>query len=288
MILDEKLIFDVGAHKGEDTSFYLSKGFRVVAIDANPTLCEVIAGRFPENISNGSLIVLNKAISSETASVNFYINQEESIWGTTNYDWVERNRRLSTGAVTTIKVEALPLSEVVRQYGVPKYCKIDIEGNDVQAARSLSESCSPEFISIESEKSNWDRLMAEFEMFETLGYRKYKIIDQSLVSLQRCPLPAREGNEVDFKFEHGSSGLFGNELPGRWLDVFEAIEAYKSIFRGYATNGDAGLFAGDKKSLFRQMANLQKRAFHLRGFKSYINPIDGFPPAGWYDTHATK
>ena len=32
------LIYDVGMHKGEDTEFYLRKGFRVIAIEADPDL----------------------------------------------------------------------------------------------------------------------------------------------------------------------------------------------------------------------------------------------------------
>jgi len=30
------LIYDVGDHKGEDTEFYLKKGFSVIAIDSSP------------------------------------------------------------------------------------------------------------------------------------------------------------------------------------------------------------------------------------------------------------
>ena len=37
---DEALIYDVGAHKGEDTEYYLRKGFRVIAIEAMPEFCE--------------------------------------------------------------------------------------------------------------------------------------------------------------------------------------------------------------------------------------------------------
>ncbi|HKF56732.1 MAG TPA: hypothetical protein VKJ45_14845 [Blastocatellia bacterium] len=33
-----QLIYDVGPHLGEDTDFYLQKGFTVVAIKANPAL----------------------------------------------------------------------------------------------------------------------------------------------------------------------------------------------------------------------------------------------------------
>ena len=32
------LIYDVGAHKGENSDFYLRLGFRVVAVEANPML----------------------------------------------------------------------------------------------------------------------------------------------------------------------------------------------------------------------------------------------------------
>jgi hypothetical protein len=34
------LIYDVGMCDGADTAFYLAKGFRVIAIEANPTLVE--------------------------------------------------------------------------------------------------------------------------------------------------------------------------------------------------------------------------------------------------------
>jgi len=50
-----KLIYDVGAHKGEDTEFYLKKGFSVVAIEANPALCLGLTKRFEEFINSGRL-----------------------------------------------------------------------------------------------------------------------------------------------------------------------------------------------------------------------------------------
>jgi hypothetical protein len=35
---ERDLIYDIGLHKGEDSEFYLKKGFRVVAIEALPSL----------------------------------------------------------------------------------------------------------------------------------------------------------------------------------------------------------------------------------------------------------
>lgn len=44
-VWDENLIFDAGAHRGDDTDFYLGKGFRVVAAEANPILVDHLRRR---------------------------------------------------------------------------------------------------------------------------------------------------------------------------------------------------------------------------------------------------
>ena len=48
-------IFDVGLHKGEDTEFYLKKGFKVVGIEANPLLYQQARERFSEAVNAGRL-----------------------------------------------------------------------------------------------------------------------------------------------------------------------------------------------------------------------------------------
>jgi hypothetical protein len=39
------LIYDVGLHLGEDSEFYLKKGFNVVAVEANPVNAAEAANR---------------------------------------------------------------------------------------------------------------------------------------------------------------------------------------------------------------------------------------------------
>jgi len=38
--MNKNLIIDVGVHQGEDTEYYLKKGFCVVGIEADPQLYE--------------------------------------------------------------------------------------------------------------------------------------------------------------------------------------------------------------------------------------------------------
>jgi FkbM family methyltransferase len=283
----QELIYDVGAHKGEDTEFYLKKGFSVIAVEASPQLCVALSQRFLEEIQQGNLTIINIAVTRNTGTVDFYVDRKNSIWGTTKSDFVTRNKWIGGGSIDKITVGSSPLSELMKKHGVPRYCKIDIEGNDLEALKSLVDASGvPQFISVESEKRDWWQLVEQFKIMQALGYRQFKIIDQLYVWLQRCPQPALEGRYCDHTFEFGSSGLFGNELTGRWLDIFEALEVFKGIFRGYALNGDNGVF-GRRSDLFHLLGRLQSRMARLRGQRGYVNPALCFPPASWYDTHAT-
>jgi FkbM family methyltransferase len=280
------LIYDVGAHKGEDTGFYLKKGFSVIAIDASPQLCAALSQLFLDYIQQDQLTIINIAVAQQTGTVDFYIDQKNSIWGTTKSDRVARNKWIGGGPISKVTVESSPLSDLMKNHGVPRYCKVDIEGNDLDALKSLNNTPTvPQFISVESEKRDWWQLVEQFNIMQTLGYKHFKIIDQLHVLLQKCPRPALEGGYCEHTFEFGSSGLFGNELPGRWLDIFEALEIFKGIFRGYALNGDNGVF-GRRSDLFHLLGRLQSRMARLRGRRGYINPAYCFPPASWYDTHA--
>jgi FkbM family methyltransferase len=290
-VANDKLIYDVGAHKGEDTEFYLKKGFSVIAIDAVPDFCTFLEGKFHKFIQEGRLTILNVAVSKTTGPIDFYIDEDRSEWGSANSDWVERNRSFGAGKARKISIEARPLSDIITEYGVPRYCKIDIEGNDLDALRSLIGAPeAPPYISIESEKRDWDQLMEEFFTLRKLGYSRYKIVDQTLVTLQTCPQPSREGSYCDYIFEDGSSGLFGEELPGAWLALPEAVQAFRQIFVGYALNGDNGMFSERKGifSIFRALGRIQAKLARLRKMSAYVIPDDILPKATWYDTHAAR
>ena len=49
----DDLIYDIGAHKGDDAAFYLAKGFRVISVEAHPTHASVIRRRFSSEIEDG-------------------------------------------------------------------------------------------------------------------------------------------------------------------------------------------------------------------------------------------
>jgi FkbM family methyltransferase len=265
--MENDLIFDLGMHVGQDTEFYLKKGFRVVAVEADPELCTGAEQRFASSIRDRRLTIVNKAIAREPGMVKFYRNVNRSIWGTIDPERAERNVRLRT-VNELITVEATTLPDLLQQFGVPYYLKIDIEGLDMVAVEGLAGVTNrPQYVSIESDTDSFKALRREIRTFMNLGYDRFKVVNQERVHKQIPPKPPLEGEFVVFNFGYGATGLFGEEAPGSWLTAEQAIEAYRPIFFWCALTGDEGFVRNE----------LARRVLNRLGFRS-----------GWYDTHAKR
>src|SRR5438876_4444235 len=162
------LIYDVGLHNGGDTAYYLHKGFRVVAVDANPVLTAAAQRRFKEEIASGRLTVLNIGIAETEGTLSFWVNEANDTQSSFN----EARAKLY-GPCHEIRVPCIPLSAVMAQHGVPYHMKVDIEGYDYLCVRALDSKDLPKYISVELDRDH--DLVAELQH---LGYRRFKIINQ--------------------------------------------------------------------------------------------------------------
>jgi FkbM family methyltransferase len=76
--MNPKLIYDVGMHNGDDTAYYLRRGFRVVAIEPNPTLVATASERFCREIEAGELKILNVGVAAEDGELPFWVCETDS------------------------------------------------------------------------------------------------------------------------------------------------------------------------------------------------------------------
>jgi len=262
----EDLIFDVGLNTGQDTEFFLKKGFRVLAVDADPLACREAEARYADEIAAGRLAVLNRAVSETRSPLTFWICTSDRALSTAS----ERNRDFwaARGAVfEETRVEGTTTADLVRAHGVPRYAKIDIEGFDLVCLRGFEREAAPPFVSVEVDFAAVDDLLTAAQ---ALGYRRFALAPQSKVPDQRPPSPALEGLEVDHVFERGCSGLFGRELPEEWVDAETLRTECRRIIGQY------------------RMAGLLKRADRLLPGSDATAALRArrFPMAGdWYDVH---
>jgi len=269
------LVYDIGLHHGQDTDFYLKKGYRVVAFEADPANAEVCRRRFAEAIDAGRLTIIEGAVTEDFSGngspgeVKFYKNADHSLWGSTSDDWAIRNEVMGTRN-DIISVRAIDFAECIERHGVPHYLKADIVGSETICLRALLKfQNKPDYLSIRSEKLVFRKLEYEFDLLEQLGYDRFKVVDQHFDDV-RPSLPSNNGAKVH-TFEEGASGPFGEETLGRWEGRETAIKQYRRVFVKYWLFGDFSYLIQTTKGkkFIEKMESVFKRSI-----------------PGWYDTHA--
>lgn len=264
------LIYDVGMFNGDDTAYYLAKGFQVIAIEANPLVAEQTSRRFEREIAAKNLIILNVGVSDHEGALPFYVSDTNPEWNTFNASFVKEK---GVGDFREVTVSCRRFRSILDEFGTPYYLKMDIEGNEICCLRDLIVSDLPEYVSFEKTAQF---ALESLNLLHDLGYGGFKLISQHDFLPVEYP-PSREqkrfetwqslmqsGNfflrvmrragarrwvnptryRPDWIFPLGSSGPFGEETPGKWQafnemsdtlakanSSFEARAA--SVFWGY-------------------------------------------------------
>lgn len=266
------LIYDVGLHRGEDTAFYLAKGFRVIGFEANAELIKACRARFTDEIAHGRLRIVEGAIDDSGAtSVAFFKHEHHSEFGTTDESWASRNRAL--GASERVDVPAVDFTATLRDSGVPYFMKIDIEGADHLCLQALTAfDVKPTYVSLESEKADFQALVEEFDLLGDLGYNRFAVVQQGGIQGTEILTSCLDGAPLLYRFEAATSGSFGSDV-GPWLSRDAAINRYKQIYRMYRVFGEEGPVRKTRLG---------------RGLRGQMTKRLNVPLPGWYDTHATR
>jgi FkbM family methyltransferase len=270
--LVEDLVYDVGLHKGEDSAFYLAKGYRVVAFEANPDLIAACKQRFAAEIAAERMTIVEGAITDFPAPTVRFYKHPESGWGTTNEEWVARN--LAVGQAEPVDVPAVSMSDTLRRTGIPSFMKIDVEGADGLCLQALLDfEQRPLSVSIEANPyySDSDGLASELALLQRLGYDRFAIVQQASIPSSEVATHTLSDNPLRFRFEQGSSGAFGSDV-GPWMDAASVRSQYKRLF-----------FAS------RVIAPL---VWRIKFGRSFLKRVAAHLPrrggTGWYDTHAAR
>lgn len=209
---DSDLIVDLGMNNGDDTEYYLKKGYRVLAVEANPVLCRQAAERLSVAVAAGRLTIVNAAIWNECGRTTFFLNLDNDHWSSLDRGWAEREG----SRCSEIPVDCISLDSLFQAYGIPRYMKVDVEGVDQLVIDQLKEQPRlPCYLSIEDCRFGYEYMAA----LDAMGYAGFKLLDQSTV-------PDMVDASVGHRFKPGTSGPFGEDVPGEWLPVAAMEETY--------------------------------------------------------------
>lgn len=164
------LIFDVGAHVGAKTSFFLNYGARVICIEPQPICVKELRRKF-ENNSN--VIIIDKGIAANSGKMSFSICSAAPTISTFSEEW-KKGRFSDYNWDQTIEVEVTTLDEIIEQYGIPKYCKIDVEGYEYEVLKGLSKKIP--YLSFEFTIEFIEKAKQCVTLLRKLGYELFNYV----------------------------------------------------------------------------------------------------------------
>jgi len=226
------LVMDIGAHNGNDTAHYLSRGFNVVAVEANPALCTQLRARFGTELSDGTLQLVEAAISNRIGLIDFWVNDTQTEWSSIVEEVGERG-----GAARRISVPTVTMEYLFGKFGAPYYLKIDIERADVHCLRSIRPNDRPSYVSVEAHELEYLFLL------RAAGYNAFKCVDQMSHNDKQVPRFTRLRRmtekiqrrvlHVNQRFPKGSSGPMPDETIGTWQTLEQTAYEWLHFNFGY-------------------------------------------------------
>jgi len=151
------LCFDIGAHLGSRSRAFLDISAHVVALEPQPQCAAYLQKRWG---GHRQFTLIAKAVGAQPGRATLHINRMNPTISTLAPDaW---RRAMAAAAALCerwdhrVEVEVTTLDRVIEEFGVPHFCKIDVEGYEEQALAGLSHplpALSFEFISFEKARA---------------------------------------------------------------------------------------------------------------------------------------
>ena len=199
------LCFDVGANIGQKTDIFLSCGAKVIVIEPQRGCIQYLRMKYRKN---KNVIIVDKALDAQEGSQEFYICEANAI-STMSRAWIQKTQQ--TGRYSQfrwenpVKVETTTLNQLISEYGIPQFCKIDVEGYELQVIRGLSQPIP--YISIEIAPESIQVVRECLTYLGKLGKIRLNFSSNSLNFL----FPAWKTKEEMVNFlENSKNKLFGD------------------------------------------------------------------------------
>jgi FkbM family methyltransferase len=130
------LCFDIGANRGQYTKMFLQLGARVVSVEPQNSCLKMLYNLYGRN---ESVYLVSKAVGSQEGVKEMTICNKSSSLSTLSQRWINESRHsIKFNEIIKQKVELITLDKLIEKYGLPKFCKIDVEGYELEVLKGLS------------------------------------------------------------------------------------------------------------------------------------------------------
>jgi FkbM family methyltransferase len=223
------LVYDVGMAAGQDSAYYLAKGCRVVAVDANGAQCAAAERRFGAEIAEGRLTVVHAGVGAQPGRGRFHVHESLAEISTfvpeafAGEAWAAGNWR-------EIDTEVVRLSDLIGVHGEPDFLKIDIEFEDAAVLRELhAAGVRPPLIAVEAQQIDTLCILVAMQ------YRRFRLLigEDIAARFGDVAILRADGSRAPWRFDAHSSGPFGEDFGDPWLDAETVMRQLLAIGPGW-------------------------------------------------------
>jgi FkbM family methyltransferase len=169
------LCFDVGAHVGNRTGSLLAIGARVVAVEPQPLMANTLRRYYAKN---PRFSLVEKAVAAQPGKAEILTSTRTPTVSTLSTGWTEQMKQTASFANVQWDakdvVDVTTMDDLIKQFGTPVFCKLDIEGYEHDALKGLSHPMRT--ISFEYLPGAKDRSQACLERLTELGDYLFTLI----------------------------------------------------------------------------------------------------------------
>jgi FkbM family methyltransferase len=207
------LCFDVGANVGNRTGIFLRLGAKVIAVEPQPPCMQILKNTF----GGADVVFIQKALGESEGVAEFYTSNVDAI-SSLSKEWISSVKKSGRFSMyqwdSGTLVQVTTMDALISQYGLPTFCKIDVEGYEFQVLRGLSKPIPA--VSFEFTPEYLDSAISCIRHLSRLApYRfNYSLLESMELAL---PQPV-ESKEIIRLLTH---------LPEKWVfgDVYAQIRA---------------------------------------------------------------
>lgn len=133
------LCFDIGAHVGNRLPTWRRLGAQIIAVEPQPEMMRFLQ-RFFGN--DPKIILHSEAVGAHKGVATMYLSRRTPTVSTLSLDWIKHvQKEISFSSVdwdNQVEVAVITLDSLIVEYGLPAFCKIDVEGFELQVLQGLS------------------------------------------------------------------------------------------------------------------------------------------------------
>lgn len=133
------LVFDIGAHVGNRLRVLRSLDATVVAVEPQPLFADLLQMLYGRD---RRVHLVREAVAATPGEAALHISRRTPTVTTLDTDWIEDVRSADSFATVVWEEELIipvtTLDALIDRYGVPGFCKIDVEGSELAVLQGLS------------------------------------------------------------------------------------------------------------------------------------------------------